>query len=502
MKSITIFLVFGSMIGTQAALTERRLNSVCSEVPHLAAVAAQTDHQILEQCQLESKIITQLKSNYAQAASTYCSSFIAKSTTTTVSTTPIVTTTLTPVSTLATTPTSTATVGTDTTITSTITTTTSTTTTAGTTTVTASCTPPAVKVKRDEIIESPNGKKFSVPDGTPEKRTAPPTPSCPAPLKYLAARAVSSICSCIVTPTTKTSTVVQTFPAATSTTSTTTTPAATATVAPVVVGGGSCGCSYTSVCGTQYVDTGAGVYITQASSLQQCIQQCDENFLCSEYSFQYSTGVCTQLHGGYNAVANADFASGTIATGGGCAGNVMPLPMISGLKGRKWHYVSTRCFGDAEMRDKLNDRSQKRHRVWVKNLSQLKRGGWTDDDTWICGLEGSTSGSQAPSKSEAHGFASRTPTCTNATAFHLDCQRVGHKTLYEHALGYLFQSPNTPRIDRLRAPRQLCNGYLGNGAERHRRALPHTCVRTHVAHMESSPNRGIHEYYCLRHDDN
>lgn len=117
MKSITIFLVFGSMIGTQAALTERRLNSVCSEVPHLAAVAAQTDHQILEQCQLESKIITQLKSNYAQAASTYCSSFIAKSTTTTVSTTPIVTTILTPVSTLTTTSTSTATVGTDTTIT-------------------------------------------------------------------------------------------------------------------------------------------------------------------------------------------------------------------------------------------------------------------------------------------------------------------------------------------------------------------------------------------------
>ncbi|CAN9152552.1 unnamed protein product [Alternaria alternata] len=98
----------------------------------------------------------------------------------------------------------------------------------GTTTVTASCTPPAVKIKRDEIIKSTNGKKFSVPDGTPEKRTAPPTPSCPAPLKYLAARAVSSICSCIVTPTTKTSTVVQTFPAATSTV---TAPTSTKTIA-------------------------------------------------------------------------------------------------------------------------------------------------------------------------------------------------------------------------------------------------------------------------------
>ncbi|CAN9113680.1 unnamed protein product [Alternaria alternata] len=292
MKSTTIFLVFGSMIGTQAALTGRGLNSVCSEVPHLAVVGARANHQILEQCQLESKIITLLKSSYAQAART--------------------------------------------------------------TTVTASCTPPAVKAKRDEIIKSTNGKSFIIPDGTPEKRTAPPTPSCPAPLKYLAAQAVSSICSCIVTPTTKTSTVVQTFPATTSTataptstmtvaapivlvtstttntvvitttttiTSTTTTPAATATVVPVVAGGGSCGCSYISVCGTQYVDTGAGVYITQASSLQQCIQQCDENFSCNEYSFQYSTGVCTQLHGGYNAVANADFASGSIdASGGRCPG--------------------------------------------------------------------------------------------------------------------------------------------------------------------------------------
>jgi hypothetical protein len=96
--------------------------------------------------------------------------------------------------------------------------------------------------------------------------------------------------------------------------------------------------------------------------------------------------------------------------------------------------------------DKLSDRSHrrkqtrvcftklafpKRYRVWVKDLARLKRDGWTDDDTWSCGLEGSTSGSQAPSKSEAHGFASRTPTCTNATAFHLDCQRVGQETLYE-----------------------------------------------------------------------
>jgi hypothetical protein len=117
MKSTTIFLVFGSVIGTQAALTGRGLNSVCSEAPHLVAVGAPTDQQIPEQCQLESKIITQLKSSYAQAASTYCSSFIAKSTTTTVSTTPIVTTTLTPISTLTITPTSTETVGTDTTIT-------------------------------------------------------------------------------------------------------------------------------------------------------------------------------------------------------------------------------------------------------------------------------------------------------------------------------------------------------------------------------------------------
>ncbi|RYO26466.1 hypothetical protein AA0113_g6207 [Alternaria arborescens] len=121
----------------------------------------------------------------------------------------------------------------------------------------------------------------------------------------------------LVTSTTTNTVVITTT---TTITSITTTPAATATVAPVVAGGGSCGCSYTSVCGTQYVDTGAGVYITQASSLQQCVQQCDENFLCSEYSFQYSTGVCTQLHGEYNAVANAGFASGSIATGGRCAG--------------------------------------------------------------------------------------------------------------------------------------------------------------------------------------
>ncbi|CAN9166379.1 unnamed protein product [Alternaria alternata] len=151
MKSITIFLVFSSMTGTQAALTGRGLNS------------------------LSSLAFLSLTHRY-----------------------------------------------------STITTTTSTTITSGTTTVTASCTPPAVKIKRDEIIKSTNGKKFSVPDGTPEKRTAPPTPSCPAPLKYLAARAVSSICSCIVTPTTKTSTVVQTFPAATSTV---TAPTSTKTIA-------------------------------------------------------------------------------------------------------------------------------------------------------------------------------------------------------------------------------------------------------------------------------
>lgn len=255
--------------------------------------------------------------------------------------------------------------------------------------MTASCTPPALNAKRDEIIKSANGKKFRVPDGTPEKRATPLKPSCPAPLKYLATQAVSSICSCIVTPATKTSTVVQTFPAATSTataptstltimasdvlvygllpsfliagrfsantpqdfnnykycshyhnhyhcrtpepyvqdfltprfqTSTMTIPVATATVMPAVAGGGSCGCSYTSNCGTQYVDTGDGVYITQASSLQECIQQCDENFLCSEYSFQYSTGVCTQLHGRYNALANADFASGAVATDGRCNG--------------------------------------------------------------------------------------------------------------------------------------------------------------------------------------
>ncbi|CAN9156826.1 unnamed protein product [Alternaria alternata] len=175
MKSITIFLVFSSMTGTQAALTGRGLNSVCSEVPHLVA----------EEHRLITKVWNSV--NWSQRSLLGSKAIMPKLRV------------LTAVLSLQ-----------------------------RTTTVTASCTPPAVKIKRDEIIKSTNGKKFSVPDGTPEKRTAPPTPSCPAPLKYLAARAVSSICSCIVTPTTKTSTVVQTFPAATSTV---TAPTSTKTIA-------------------------------------------------------------------------------------------------------------------------------------------------------------------------------------------------------------------------------------------------------------------------------
>ncbi|KAK3080411.1 hypothetical protein LTS18_001624 [Coniosporium uncinatum] len=99
-------------------------------------------------------------------------------------------------------------------------------------------------------------------------------------------------------------------------TSTTTTVAACGGVTP---GGGSCSCSYTVQCNTQFVDNGSGTDTSQTSSLANCIQTCDNNFNCAAFSYQRSTGTCTQLKGRYSSQVNADFTSGPI-TSGTCRG--------------------------------------------------------------------------------------------------------------------------------------------------------------------------------------
>ena len=83
-------------------------------------------------------------------------------------------------------------------------------------------------------------------------------------------------------------------------------------------GGGSCGCSYTETCNTQFISTD-GAVDTNNVDLSGCLALCDNNFECAAFVFQKSTGTCTQIKGGYNSVANSDYVSGPI-TSGSCGG--------------------------------------------------------------------------------------------------------------------------------------------------------------------------------------
>ncbi|KAK4542304.1 hypothetical protein LTR36_006957 [Oleoguttula mirabilis] len=181
------------------------------------------------------------------------------------------------------------------------------------------------------VTINPSGAKIALPETVTSaivKRASTSVP-CPAPLKSLASSIVSSVCSCIVTPTISTSTVVKTGPATTvtstaplvistvtarsvtttitttvttttigvilSTTTTTYVPSATSFDAPYCAEGYTIGEFWTPQCNSSYIylagDLGySGTYQTVAT-YNACLDLCDADIDCVAFSFIKTTCV-------------------------------------------------------------------------------------------------------------------------------------------------------------------------------------------------------------------
>jgi len=86
-----------------------------------------------------------------------------------------------------------------------------------------------------------------------------------------------------------------------------------------VTPGGSCGCTYSIYCDGTGLAPQAGSTTFTAPSFTACLLDCDNSIVCGSFTYEETTGLCTQFDAPGTVVAAPGFSAGSIILGS-CTG--------------------------------------------------------------------------------------------------------------------------------------------------------------------------------------
>jgi len=87
-----------------------------------------------------------------------------------------------------------------------------------------------------------------------------------------------------------------------------------------VIGGGYCGCTWITLCGTK-LSTDTAVSTGTAASFTACITSCDDNYLCESLNYDIGTSTCTLYkYDTASGTPNANYDAAYFNSNYGCPG--------------------------------------------------------------------------------------------------------------------------------------------------------------------------------------